>query len=333
MLLAGIDIGGTKMEVSLFEVGDSVADKQFDLHTGKQHYQAKKVLSQRTPTDRHLGYEKVTGNLVELIRETVESAGATLNDLRSIGLGLPGIIDPKTGVMKNGNTGIFIEQDLIGDIKKGLESDIEVNTANDANCFALAEAVAGAGVKYREETGVEIADHLGVGIIVGTGCGGGIIRGGQMIVGRNGTAGEIGHSTLISGGHTCYCGRRGCAEQYVSGTGIESAYAARIYSQIKERPNARQIFDMAAEQEPLAKAIVKEFKANLALFIANLTNILDANYFVLGGGVSLQPEVYNGLADLIKRDAYNPGYAPHVYQNVLGDSAGGIGAAMLSLTK
>ncbi|MCM8535945.1 MAG: ROK family protein [Lentisphaeraceae bacterium] len=333
MLLAGIDIGGTKMEVSLFEVADSVNNKEFDLHTSTKHYEAKKVLSRRTPTDRHLGYEKVSGNLVQLIRETVESADASLNDLRSIGIGLPGIIDPQTSMMKNGNTGIFIDQDLMGTLKKGLESDIEINIANDANCFALAEAVAGAGVKYQEETGIPIADHIGVGVIVGTGCGGGIIRGGQMLVGRNGTTGEIGHSTLVTNGHTCYCGRRGCAEQYVSGVGIESAYASRIYTQIAERPNARKIFEMAEEQEPLAKAIVKEFKSNLAFFIANLTNILDANYFVLGGGVSLQPEVYKGLADIIRRDTYKPDYSPAVYQNVLGDSAGGIGAAMLSLTK
>ena len=333
MLLAGIDVGGTKMEVSLFEVAETLENKEFDLHTSKKHYQARKVLSQRTPTDRHLGYEKVSANLVELIRETLETAGASLSDLRSIGLGLPGIIDPKTGIMKNGNTGIFIGQDLIGDIKRGLNSNIEVLTANDANCFALAEAVAGAGVKYEQESGIEIADHIGVGIIVGTGCGGGIIKAGQMLVGRNGTAGEVGHTTLITGGHTCYCGKRGCAEQYVSGTGIEAAYAARMYSQIEKRPNAREIFDMAADQEPLAKAIIKEFKVNLSNFISNLTNILDANYFVLGGGVSLQPEVYNGLEELLRRDSYTPGYSPKVYQNVLGDSAGGIGAAMLSLTK
>ena len=221
MLLAGIDIGGTKMEVSLFEVAENLQNKELDLFTRGKHLQARKVHSQRTPTGRHLGYDKVMANLVELIRETLESAGVSLNDLRSIGLGLPGIIDPKTGMMKNGNTGIFIEQDLIGTIKKGLESDVEVLTANDANCFALAEAVAGAGVKYQEESGIPIAEHIGVGIIVGTGCGGGIIRGGQMLVGCNGTTGEIGHSTLVTGGHTCYCGRRGCAEQYVSGTGIE----------------------------------------------------------------------------------------------------------------
>jgi predicted NBD/HSP70 family sugar kinase len=333
MLLAGIDIGGTKMEVSLFEVAETLQNKEFDLYTSGQHYQARKVLSQRTPTDRHLGYNKVSANLVELIQETLESADASLSDLKSIGIGLPGIIDPKSGKMKNGNTGIFIDQDLIGDIKKGLGSSIDVLTANDANCFALAEAVAGAGVKYQEDSGLPIADHLGVGIIVGTGCGGGIIKAGKMVVGRNGTTGEIGHSTLVTGGHTCYCGRRGCAEQYVSGVGIEGAYASRIYSQIEKRPNARAIFEMAAEQEPLAKAVIKEFKANLAFFIANLTNILDANYFVLGGGVSLQPEVYNGLEDLIRRDSYTPGYSPKVYQNVLGDSAGGIGAAMLGLTK
>jgi predicted NBD/HSP70 family sugar kinase len=333
MLLAGIDIGGTKMEVSLFEVGEKVPGKELDLFVQGKHYQAKKVVSKRTPTDRHLGYEKVTANLANLIRESVSAASADLKDLNSIGMGLPGIIDPITGMMKNGNTGIFIGKDLRGDLKKNLGVDFEITAANDANCFALAEAVAGAGVKYQEETGFPIAGHIGIGVIIGTGCGGGIINGGKMMVGRNGACGEIGHYTLMDGGHPCYCGKNGCAEQYLSGPALEAVYASRIYSQIEKRPNSREIFTMAAEEEPLAKAVVKQFKLHLAHFAANLSNILDADYLVLGGGVSLQQEVYRGLEDLVRRYTYSPGYSPRIYQHVLGDSAGGIGAAILPLTQ
>ena len=106
MLLAGIDIGGTKMEVSLFRVGDGLPNKQYNLYFNDKNWDAEKILSQRTPTDRHLGYEKVSANLIDLIKETVAASGNTLEDLNSIGIGLPGIVDPLTGQMKNGNTAI-----------------------------------------------------------------------------------------------------------------------------------------------------------------------------------------------------------------------------------
>ena len=329
MLLAGIDIGGTKMEVSLFEVEENLSDKEFDLFLTDKRLGAKKVLAKRIPTDRHLGYENVLGRLAGLIKDSVSEAGLSLDVLNSIGIGLPGIVNPKSGMMSNGNTGIFIGKDLAGDLGKQLVSDIRISIANDANCFALAEAVAGAGIKYNEESGIDFKDHVGIGVIIGTGCGGGIVIGGQLVVGRNGAGGEIGHYTLVKDGHSCYCGKNGCAEQYLSGVAIEAAYSSRIYSQIKERPNSRQIFEMAAEEESLAKAVVKQFKKDLASFIANMSNILDADYFVLGGGVSLQPEIYNGIEDLIRRETYTPGYSPKIYQHVLGDSAGGLGAAIL----
>ncbi|MCM8541037.1 MAG: ROK family protein [Lentisphaeraceae bacterium] len=329
MLLAGIDIGGTKMEVSLFEVEESLSNKEFDLFLSNNRLGARKVLSKRIPTERHLGYENVVGRLVDLIQDTLKEAGFTLEALNSIGIGLPGIVNPKTGRMSNGNTGIFIEKDLIGDLKAGLSSDLPITVANDANCFALAEAVAGAGVKYHEETGVPIKDHVGIGVIIGTGCGGGIVIGSRLVVGKNGAGGEVGHYTLVKDGHPCFCGKNGCAEQYLSGVAIEAAYASRIYSQIAERPNSRKIFEMAEDQEPLAKAIVKQYKKDLGAFIANMSNVLDADYFVLGGGVSLQPAIYEDLEDIIRRETYTPGYSPRVYQHVLGDSAGGLGAAIL----
>jgi fructokinase len=201
MLLAGIDIGGTKMEVSLFNVGKNLSAKQFDLFINDSHLEAEKLLSKRAPTDRHLGYRKVVANLASLIKDTVAASGHELNQLNSIGIGLPGIIDPVSGMMKNGNTGIFINQDLAGDLKLALEADCRIMIANDANCFALAEAIAGAGVKYQQETGIPIKNHVGLGVIIGTGCGGGIIIGGRMVTGRNGASGEIGHYTLIKDGH------------------------------------------------------------------------------------------------------------------------------------
>ena len=331
MLLAGIDIGGTKMEVSLFNVGENLPNKQFNLYFNDKSWEAEKILSKRAPTDRHLGYEKVSANLANLIKETAEEGGFAVSDLNSIGIGLPGIIDPNTGMMKNGNTGIFIDKDLIGDLKRMLACDVKIMIANDANCFALAEATAGAGFRYQEETGIPIKNHVGLGVIIGTGCGGGIIIGGKMVVGRNGASGEIGHYTLIKDGHPCHCGKNGCAEQYLSGVALEAAFASRMYSQIEKLPNSREIFEMAAQQESVAKAVVKQFKKHLASFIANMSNVLDADYFVLGGGVSLQETIYEGLEDLVRMETYTPGYSPKIYKHELGDSAGGLGAALLPL--
>jgi fructokinase len=116
---------------------------------------------------------------------------------------------------------------------------------------------------------------------------------------------------------------------YLSGPALEGAFAARMYSQIAERPAAHQIFELAAAKEPLAIAVVKEHQRQLAKFIANLSNLLDLDYIVFGGGLSKQPAIYEGLEALIARDTYTPGYSPKIYKHQLGDSAGGIGAALL----
>jgi fructokinase len=120
-------------------------------------------------------------------------------------------------------------------------------------------------------------------------------------------------------------------QQYLSGVALEASFASRMYSQIEKRPGSREIFELAANEESVAKAVVKQFKKYLASFIANMSNILDADYFVLGGGVSMQDSIYEGLEDLVRMETYTPGYSPRVYQHQLGDSAGGLGAALLPL--
>ena len=234
--------------------------------------------------------------------------------------------------MSNGNTRIFLNQNLEADLQRLLAAEIRVEVSNDANCFALAETLAGAGVQFAEETQKDIKEQSSVGLILGTGLGGGYIHHGQLISGASGAAFEVGHTRLeLEGGLPCYCGASGCAEQYLSGTGLEAAYSTRMYSQVKELPDSRKIFEMADAQEPMALAVLIQYKKWLAKFLATIVNYMDPDYFVLGGGVSLQPFVYEGLEDAMKEHIYSPTCKPKIYQHQLGDSAGVVGAALLTL--
>jgi len=309
MKVLGVDIGGTKMEAAVFS-----ADGNKSLA----------LTSKRVPTHRQSGYDNVLQRLTTLINDVLTEEKTKVNDLKGIGLGLPGSVDTETSQMLNGNTSVFIGKDLIGDLKKALNYSGIIKIANDANCFALAETLLGAGTTYKS-TGPITA----IGIILGTGVGGGVIINGQMLTGKNGGASELGHLPLKSHGHPCYCGRYGCSEQYLSGPALEAAFASRIYSQIATRPTAREIFELAKAQDPLAIAIVKDYKKNLADFLINLTNCYDPDFFVLGGGVSLQEIIYTDLEDKIARESFLPQSTPKVYQHTLGDSAGVIGAALL----
>jgi fructokinase len=267
--------------------------------------------------------------MVDLFNVVLSRASVTWQDVEGIGLALPGSIHPSTKKMINGNSGIFIDQPIADDLKKLLKNDIPIELENDASCFALAEAMCGAGQEFAQQTQKPIEQHQAIGIILGTGCGGGLISNGHLHPGAHGGGGEIGHSILISGGHPCYCGRRGCAEQYLSGPAIEAAYASRIYSQIEKRPSAKEIFEKAGESEPIALAIIKDYKKHLVEFLANLHAFYDPDYFVLGGGVSLQSLVYENLESELEKTVFLKGIRPKVFQHRIGDSAGTLGAACL----
>lgn len=135
---------------------------------------------------------------------------------------------------------------------------------------------------YKRETGKEISSHIGIGIILGTGVGGGIVVDGKIFQGRNGGAGEVGHSIFKTGGHPCYCGRDGCVEQYLSGPAIEASFVSRMYSQIEKLPTTKEVFELARNLDPIAIAVVSRYQKDLRKFLLNLTNIFDPDYFVLG---------------------------------------------------
>ena len=313
--LLGLDVGGTKIEAALLKVeGDEIPSV-----LGKK----------RIPTDRHLGYEKVISNMATLIEQICNEHDVSISSLKGIGAGLPGTIDPSSQKMLNGNTGIFIGQDFTVDLQKKLNSNIKIYVENDASLFAFAEVFAGVGKSFE----IPFEKQIGIGIILGTGCGGGVVLNGNILQGKNGGGAELGHTSLIPDGHSCYCGSFGCAEQYLSGPAIESMYARRIYSQIDKRPASREVFEMLKRHEPMAQAVVHEYKRNLVRFLVNLTNIFNPHYFVLGGGVSNEGIIYDGLEEEVARKSFIKTAAPKILKNKLGDSAGVVGAALLPLIR
>ncbi len=304
----GFDIGGTKIEAALLRFTDST----FEV-----------IFRRRVPTDREKGYASILEKIKSLYHQVLEHLPEN-SKIESVGLGLPGSIDPKTHVMHNGNTNAFVGQNLKKDFTEIFSGISKIKWANDANCFALAEARYGVGLEHEKSHPGAIA----VGIILGTGCGGGLIIGDHFIEGKNGAAGEIGHTILIPNGRPCFCGRRGCAETYISGTGLEIEY-----SEVSGKPlgasNSINVFEKANAGEAFAKIAILNYKQHLAEFLANMTNIFDPDYFVLGGGVSQQASIYEGLEKTIRSQRLIPVESPRVYQNKLGDSAGVIGAALL----
>ena len=320
MFILGLDIGGTKTEAAVLRI---------DHNSGKFQI----IARLRTPTHRHEGFETILNDLVDLIKKVLIEAKVDSKSLAGIGIGLPGSVDPKTMKMSFGNTMALIGKDLPQKLKFALKVKCKVVCENDANCFALAEALHGAGLTHSKKI-KKAADSLtSVGIILGTGVGGGIILSGKIHSGRLGGAGEIGHTELYTNGHPCYCGRNGCAENYLSGAALEATFGTRMYSQIKERPDAKGVIDLYRKKDPAAVACVLQYKRDLGKFLGNLQNVFDPDYFVLGGGMSNVPEVYSHLKDEIQKHCFLPHSAPDIYRNELGDSAGVIGAAILAYSK
>jgi fructokinase len=324
MLAIGFDIGGTKIEAALLRFvdapgstapsgagGEPLKKGLFPYETRGGRSLCGEVLArERVATQRQNGYDPIIAKMAELVRGVCTKAGVTLR-------------------MLNGNTLVLKDRDLTGDLLKSLGVQVAVRAENDANCFALGEALCGAGVSHARSSGKSIRQLTSVGIILGTGCGGGVVVNGDTLRGRRGGAAEIGHTVLREGGLPCYCGQRGCAEQTLSGSGLEQAFNARRYSQVREFQDAKAIFELATAQDPIAVATVKAFRQDLAVFLSNLTALFDPDFFVLGGGVSLQTAIYEGLSEAIAARAFLPESFVPVYRNELGDSAGVVGASLL----
>jgi fructokinase len=190
MILIGLDVGGTKIEGHLYEFHPFKSDAppfflKVNAPDGRDYII--KILSQkRVPTEREKGYDHVLNNMKELCLELTKDLSKGLKSVSGIGVGLPGTVDPETQEMLNGNTSLFVDKDLIQDFQYALDSNLPIQLANDANCFALAEVMAGVGPRHFQLTGKKVMDQIGLGIILGTGVGGGIIYEGKALVGKKG---------------------------------------------------------------------------------------------------------------------------------------------------
>jgi fructokinase len=304
----GIDLGGTKIEGVV--LGD---------------HPTVPLLRKRIATPRGQGYEAILDAIVGLARECIVAAGASTDPAgasstpapdMSIGIGIPGILSNTHGRVKNANTTELIGRALGVDLERAIGRPILVE--NDANCFALAEALHGAGRGAR----------CVFGVILGTGVGGGIIFDGQIWSGAQGIAGEWGHMTLDPSGPPCYCGRRGCVETFLSGPGTARFYTQSGGAECK----GEEVWTRAAAGEPLASRAIEEYRARFGFALSQVVNLLDPDVIVLGGGVSKAPGLAEDAPALMRPHLFNGEVRTVVRRHELGDSAGVLGAAWLGAT-
>ena len=287
----GIDLGGTKIEGILI-------DEQFQV-----------IKRERVPTKREEGYEAILSRIVKLAKSIIED----VPNLESpIGICTPGTIESETGLLKNSNTVCLIGRPIQKDMQR--ELGIPVVMENDANCFALAEATIGAAKKY----------NVVFGVILGTGCGGGITMLRNIHRGANRIAGEWGHHCLVPGGRECYCGNRGCTEAYISGTALEKEW----FELSGERSRVTDIIESGNyKNHPEWK---ENFLKNFGRGLANVIDILDPHAIVLGGGLSRIDFLYTEGRESVYKETFSKIVRTPILKNKLGDSAGVFGAAMLA---
>lgn len=291
MFRIGIDLGGTKIEgVALDPEGRELGRRRIatEAEGGPAHIIA-----------------RIAGLYAGLVY-TIDDAPHTL------GVGTPGAISAKTGLLKNSNTVCLNGQPLPAMLEAALHHPLRVE--NDANCFALAEALMGTGRGH----------DCVFGVIMGTGCGGGIVLGGQVRRGPQSIAGEWGHMVIDPAGPQCYCGARGCVETFISGGGIEKRFAARTGRSM----TAADILAGAVSDPECAKA-VDEFYAHFGQAVANLLAVLDPDIVVLGGGLSNIEGLYSRGIDEVRKRVFSDELTTPIVHNQLGDSAGVIGAALI----
>jgi predicted NBD/HSP70 family sugar kinase len=299
MPLWGIDLGGTKIEgVVLESVEKPDVRCRMRIDTEAQH-----------------GYDHILGRIALLVQMMTDET--SLRPER-IGIGTPGALDPITGLLKNSNTTCLNGQPF----KVDLEAKLGLPTmmANDANCFALAEARLGA--VRREMPNAEVV----FGVIMGTGVGGGVVVNGRVINGRQGIGGEWGHNFLDESGGQCYCGKVGCVERVIAGPALQRYYTSLSGESLKLKEIVQR---HEAGTDPHATATMRRLVEMFGKAMSVVINILDPDVIVLGGGVSNVGLLYTeGIAE-VRKHVFNNRLDTIFLKPALGDSAGVFGAAML----
>jgi fructokinase len=289
----GVDLGGTKIEIAALDAAGAVR------------------LRRRVPTpgDYAGGIAAIAG--------LVEGAESELGARASIGIGIPGSENPATRLIRNANSTWLNGRPLGADLEARLGRAVKLS--NDANCLAMSEAADGAGAGF----GVVFA------VILGTGCGGGVVVDGKVVEGRNRVGGEWGHNPLPwmsreeHPGPRCWCGQQGCLETYLSGPGLAADC---------DGPGARDASGLparAAAGDRAARAALERHADRLARALASVVNLLDPDVIVLGGGLSNMDHLYADLPRLIPRHVFSDAFDTPVRRALHGDSSGVFGAARL----
>lgn len=293
----GVDLGGTKVEA---------------LALDEHGHELKRV---RVPTPQH-DYPGTVNSIAKLVLDLENEIGAHA----TVGVGIPGTVVASTGLVKNANSTWLNGQPLERDLSLALRR--EVRCANDANCFAISEATDGAA------TGAPVV----FGVILGTGCGGGVVVRGEGLSGPNGLAGEWGHTALPWPtaeewpGPACYCGRHGCLETWISGTAFQREFQRVTGRSMK----GVEIVAAAKAGDAQAEAAMQRLEDRLARGLSTIVNVIDPDVIVLGGGLSQVDRLYSGEVGRRLRDyGFGGGVETPIVRNLHGDSSGVRGAAWL----
>ena len=285
----GIDLGGTKTEGILL-------DEKFEI-----------VERKRLPTNQQEGYSSI----INLIKNLVDDLKQKTDDSISIGVCTPGALSKQSGVIKNSNTQCLIGKDIKNDLENVLKQKVSIE--NDANCFTLAESKLGSAKNF----------DMVFGVIMGTGVGGGIVIKEQIHNGRTNIAGEWGHHCIKPEGNSCYCGKRGCVETYLSGPALEKRW--------NDLSGKRQTISeiLQNSDESMFATWKNELLENFALALGNVIDILDPDAIVLGGGLSNIPFLYDEGQSYVHQQVFTDQIDTPILKNKLGDSAGVFGACMI----
>ena len=296
----GIDLGGTKIECAILD----------------QHDPTQIILRERIDTESIKGYDHIIAQVGRLIDSVSQKVGFRPTRL---GFATPGVLYPASQTMKNCNTTCMNGQPMAVDLAKVV--GCEVVLANDANCFALAEALLGAVKDINKEAQVVF------GVILGTGVGGGLVVNGKVINGLHGIGGEWGHNILEVGGEPCYCGKAGCVEKVIAGPSLELFYER----QTGEKKKLKDIVQAyIAGSDSNATATMERLFEYYGKAISTLINVIDPDVIVIGGGVGNIDLLYSEGYERIKKYIFNSGEVlTPIVKPKLGDSAGVFGAAML----
>ena len=292
----GVDLGGTKIEIIVLDSAN------------------KTLLRRRRPTPKD-DYQETIDTIADMIWQTERE----LDISASIGICMPGSLSPATGLVRNANSTWLNGRPFDIDLRKRLGRELRL--ANDADCFALSEAIDGAAA----------GNKLVFGVIIGTGVGGGIIMNGKLLSGRNGITGEWGHNQLpwidpeVDFARPCYCGKIGCIETFLAGPSLSWHHSYKYGDSLL----APEIVWRAQRDDPICSNSMAIYISQLARSLASVINLIDPEIIVLGGGMSNVDQLYKEIPAILPRYVFSDTMQTQIKPPIHGDSGGVRGAAML----